>query len=240
MGFPGGSDGKESSCNEGDLGSIPGLGRSPGGGRGNPLQCSCLENPHGQRSLAGYSPWGCKQSDMTKHSTAQWMPWGWREKVGAVGVQIKHLSGEKEGLSQPAYVLDSGGEGAKLPSDCCFLLGDHACPEDDLARALLHLRGLQDTHSEQGLLYGGRGSLLRARYGLGQVRRRCWVRGQGVGRGEPKSPHPPAPLFFSLFLQTMRRCLAQNAEAVTSRLMLGTASWRRWASAGMIRASCAQ
>ena len=40
-----------------DAGSIPGLGRTPGGGHGNPLQCSCLENPHGQRSLAGYSPW---------------------------------------------------------------------------------------------------------------------------------------------------------------------------------------
>ena len=38
-----------------DTGSIPGLGRSPGRGHGNPLQCSCLENPHGQRSLAGYS-----------------------------------------------------------------------------------------------------------------------------------------------------------------------------------------
>ena len=38
--------------------SIPGLGRSPEGGHGNPLQYSCMENPHGQRSLAGYSPWG--------------------------------------------------------------------------------------------------------------------------------------------------------------------------------------
>ena len=46
MGFPGGSDGKESACNVGDLGLIPGLGRSPGGGHGNPLQYSCLENPH--------------------------------------------------------------------------------------------------------------------------------------------------------------------------------------------------
>ena len=44
-GFPGGSDGKESTCNVGDLGSIPGLGRSPGGGHGKPLQYSCLENP---------------------------------------------------------------------------------------------------------------------------------------------------------------------------------------------------
>ena len=44
MGFPGGSDGKESACNAGDVGSIPGLGRSPGDGNGNPLQYSCLEN----------------------------------------------------------------------------------------------------------------------------------------------------------------------------------------------------
>ena len=44
MGFPGGSDGKESACNVGYLGSIPELGRSPGGGHGNPLQYSCLEN----------------------------------------------------------------------------------------------------------------------------------------------------------------------------------------------------
>ena len=43
--FPGNSDSKESTCNVGDLGSIPGLGRFPGGGHGNPLQYSCLENP---------------------------------------------------------------------------------------------------------------------------------------------------------------------------------------------------
>ena len=45
---------------------IPGLGRSTGGGHGNPLQCSCLENPHRQRSLAGYSPLGRKESAMTE------------------------------------------------------------------------------------------------------------------------------------------------------------------------------
>ena len=44
-GFPGGSDSKESTCNAGDPGSIPGSGRSPGEGNGNPLQYSCLENP---------------------------------------------------------------------------------------------------------------------------------------------------------------------------------------------------
>ena len=60
---------KNPSANPGDIrdmGSIPATGRFPGGERGNPLQYSCLENPHGQRSLAGSSPWGCKESGMTK------------------------------------------------------------------------------------------------------------------------------------------------------------------------------
>ena len=65
-GFPGGSDGKESAYSEGDLGSVPGSERSPGGGHDNPLQYSCLENPHGQRSLVGYSPQDHKESDMTE------------------------------------------------------------------------------------------------------------------------------------------------------------------------------
>ena len=64
--FPDGSDGKESTCNVGDLGLIPVFERFSGGGRGNPLQYSCPENPHGQRSLVGYSPWGCKELDMTE------------------------------------------------------------------------------------------------------------------------------------------------------------------------------
>ena len=50
--------GKEYACNAGDLDLIPGLDRSPEGGHGNSLQYSCVEDPHGQRSLAGYSPWG--------------------------------------------------------------------------------------------------------------------------------------------------------------------------------------
>ena len=70
--FPGGSDGKESACNAGDLDSIPGSGKSPGGEHGNPLQYSCLENPHGQRILTGYRAWGHKESDTTEQlSTAQ-------------------------------------------------------------------------------------------------------------------------------------------------------------------------
>ena len=62
-GLPGGSDSEESVCNVGDLGLIPGLGRSPGRQHGNPFQYSCLENPHGQRSLVGYSLWDLKESD---------------------------------------------------------------------------------------------------------------------------------------------------------------------------------
>ena len=53
IGFPGGSAGKESACNAGDLGSIPGLGRSPRGGHGNLLQYSCLETPHGTEEPSG-------------------------------------------------------------------------------------------------------------------------------------------------------------------------------------------
>ena len=113
MSFPGSSAGKESACNVGDPGSIPGSGgspgkqigyplqyswaslvaqmvknlptmqagylslipgsgRSPGGGHDNPFQYSCLENPHGQRILPGYSPWGHKEPDMTEQlRTAQ-------------------------------------------------------------------------------------------------------------------------------------------------------------------------
>ena len=65
-GFANRSVGKESACNAGFPGLIPGLGRSPGERKGYPLQYSGLENPHGQRSLVGYSPWGCKESDTTE------------------------------------------------------------------------------------------------------------------------------------------------------------------------------
>ena len=66
MGFPGGSDGEQSACNVRDLGLIPRLRRSPGGGHGNPLHYSCVENPCEQRSLAGYSPCGLKELDPTE------------------------------------------------------------------------------------------------------------------------------------------------------------------------------
>ena len=67
------------------MGLVPGSGRSPGEGNGNPLQYSCLEKFPGQRSLTGYSPWGCKESDMTErqeatvrtgHGTTDWFQIG--------------------------------------------------------------------------------------------------------------------------------------------------------------------
>ena len=63
MGFQGGAVVKNPPANTGDAGDvglIPGSRRSPGEGNGNLLQCSCMKKFHGQRSLAGYSPWGCK------------------------------------------------------------------------------------------------------------------------------------------------------------------------------------
>ena len=63
---PDDSDSKESACDAGDLGSNPGLERTPGEGNGNPLPYSFLENPHVQRILVGYSPWGCQDSDTSE------------------------------------------------------------------------------------------------------------------------------------------------------------------------------
>ena len=69
MGFPGVSDGKESACNVGDLGSISALGRFPGEGTGNPLHYALPGKFQGQRSLAGYSQWGPKELDVTEQLT---------------------------------------------------------------------------------------------------------------------------------------------------------------------------
>ena len=67
MGFPGGSDSKQTVCKAGDPGSIPESGRSPGEGNSYPLQNSFLPGEfHSQRSLVDYSPWGHKESRCTK------------------------------------------------------------------------------------------------------------------------------------------------------------------------------
>ena len=72
MGFPGGSDGEESACNAEDLGLTPGLGRHPGGGHGNPLQYSCLENPMDRAwwaTVHGVSKSWTRLSNTAQHST---------------------------------------------------------------------------------------------------------------------------------------------------------------------------
>ena len=65
-GFPGGSDSKRICPQWGDPGSLPGLGRCPGEGNGNPLQYSCLENSMDRGNLAGYSPLGHEELDTTE------------------------------------------------------------------------------------------------------------------------------------------------------------------------------
>ena len=86
-----GSDGKESTCNVGDLGLIPGLGSSPGGEHGNPLQYSCLENPHWQRSLVGSKSW-TRLSDQAQcqygRKIHRGMDSGRRDSLGTFNVTI--------------------------------------------------------------------------------------------------------------------------------------------------------
>ena len=69
LGFPDGSDGKESACNAGYLGSIPGSGRSPGEGNGNPTPVFLPGEAHGQRSLAACSLWVRKEPDTNERLT---------------------------------------------------------------------------------------------------------------------------------------------------------------------------
>ena len=73
----GGSDGKESTCHPGDLGLTPGLGRSPGKGKGDPLQYSCLEDPMDRGAWwATYSPQGHRESYTPKQlSTPRYTVW---------------------------------------------------------------------------------------------------------------------------------------------------------------------
>ena len=116
-GFSHRSVGKESTCNTEDLGSIPGSGRSPGERNGNPLQCSCLENPHGQRSLAGYSPRGCRELNTTEQlSTARLLLLA-QEKdkllllLAPTGVMTVSLGIRK---TDPASLLSTFAIGSKL------------------------------------------------------------------------------------------------------------------------------
>ena len=73
-----------------DAGSIPGLGRSPGRGNDKPLQYSCLGESYGQRSLAGYKPVGCQESDMTEDTCTHFqkvLPADGKDLEGKMGVR---------------------------------------------------------------------------------------------------------------------------------------------------------
>ena len=117
--------GKESACDAGDMCLIPGLGRSPGRGHGNPLQYSCLEKPHGQRSLAGYSPWGRRELDTTERlSTAQvslqgLSVWGNRKKKSVAPTHP--LLPDPLGPQGVAGVIDGDEERApRVVASTCF------------------------------------------------------------------------------------------------------------------------
>ena len=82
----------------------PESGRFPGEGIGYPIQYSCLENPHGQRSLAGYCPWGCKESDTTEQlSTAQY-----KELSFPGGTVVKNLSANAGDTGDVGSIPGSG------------------------------------------------------------------------------------------------------------------------------------
>ena len=123
LGFSCSSLGKESPCNAGDLGSIPGLGRSPGGGHDNPLQRSFLEDPHGQRSLVGCSPQGRKESAVTEgseHSGMQACHCGLRAKVDRGRRETRRsrvgMSKIKQTRDQGCHVIHKkGGRGLCAP-----------------------------------------------------------------------------------------------------------------------------
>ena len=102
----------------GDVGSIPGWGRSPGGGNGNPLQCSRLDNPHGQRSLVGYSPRGRRELDMTdtlacgkqdKESGKE----GWMSNMRAMAV-VRGPSGVGFSVGRKRHGWKSGRKGGRV------------------------------------------------------------------------------------------------------------------------------
>ena len=118
--FPGGSDDEESACNAGDLGLIPGLGRSSGEVNGLPTAVYLPGEFHGQRSLADYSPWGHKESDTTEWLTQH-------------NTKIKIEGSQRQG--HPSYKLYVSGHWAvdknTEANRSCFH-GVHSCREQQL------------------------------------------------------------------------------------------------------------
>ena len=117
--FPGGSEGQESACSAGDVGSIPGSGRSPGEGHGNPLQYFSPGESQGQRSLAGYSPWGRQESDTTERPRGrrryQWTVLLVRENPSGIR---KDSRGDQGGETQACQAVLPNSPKPRQPSVC--------------------------------------------------------------------------------------------------------------------------
>ena len=114
MGFPGGSERKEFTCNARGLGLVPGLGQSPGGGHGKPRQCFCLEKPHGQRSRQATVHWVTESdtTEVTKHSIYIYS----LVKNNSRTMQFSHLK----------YIVQQ------------FLVYSHSCTESVLEHFITH------------------------------------------------------------------------------------------------------
>ena len=103
MGFSDDSNGKESACNAGDLGSVPGSGRTPGRVCGNPLQYSCLQNPHRQWSLVGYSACSSKEFDLTEQLSTHTQTKSlniWHHQYGNLSTGASHINTCNKSCSQ--------------------------------------------------------------------------------------------------------------------------------------------
>ena len=115
LGFPGGSDGKETACNAGDPDLIPRLGRFPGEENGKPLQYPRPGESHGQRSLMGYTPWGGKELDTTEMSAPmqdqigpEWWLLFWPQVASTLDLAMLYAHGptsEKGWVITPTPIL---------------------------------------------------------------------------------------------------------------------------------------
>ena len=113
LGFPGGSDGKEFACNAEDLGSIPGLGRYPGGGHGNPFQYSCLGNPMDRAA------WWATIHGVTNYPNCKWIKCtNQKTQTGWVDTKIRpvHMLSTRDSLQTQGHLqTESKGMGEGIP-----------------------------------------------------------------------------------------------------------------------------
>ena len=183
----------------GDSGSIPGLRRSPGGGHSNPLQYSCLENPHGQRSLVGYSPWGCKESNMTKHACNHWL--------------LRTMSSEQDCVRispKPSSIAQSRAESGEARKGCPVAA---KAPQGSQKGAASH--GSQREAVWRG--YRGLKSRLRAAGSLGLSQTRCQHQGNSL-----------VFLFFPSYFEKKIVSSSERLKVTCSGKHISHQSWMMW------------